>query len=102
MKYLIIKVKDNNIYSSGANYYVKSVNSGENAHKTLENDNFKILEMTEQNESGLVFLSENYFAIPNKIDKDLEQDNESDQEHDEEDKTVVFKGFTIHRLNDGS
>jgi hypothetical protein len=130
MKYLIIKIKDNDIYTDDFNYYVKHINYAkkttledekkfgtellaqlQETSQTYLNDMFEIPDMDHHNEHGLVFLGDNYFAIPSVLDDDDDEGEESDgdsQEEEENDdnpeekKENVYTGYSIHRLTDGS
>jgi hypothetical protein len=57
LNYLIVKVKDDDMFTDDFNYYVKKISEGKEAHKTHKNDMCEILGMNDLNESGLVFLS---------------------------------------------
>jgi hypothetical protein len=50
--------------------------------KTYLNDLFEIPGMDDHNEEGLVFLGENYFAIPS-----LQEDEEEEQDSDGQDES---------------
>jgi hypothetical protein len=118
MKHLIIKIRDKDIFTDDYNYYVKAINrEQEDIFKTYQNDMYEIRGMDEKNESGLVFLGEDYFAIPSMIeneDSEDEEDDEDDSEHSEcddhnndgekkEEKSDDMEaGFAIHRLLDGT
>lgn len=76
---------------------------------------YEIPGMTDKNESGLVFLGENYFAIPNLLEAEDSGDEEDEENSDSEEdngenqlgNAIVEtaadgdKGYSIHRITDG-
>jgi hypothetical protein len=117
MKHLIIKIKDNDIYTDEFNYYVKHINRNpEDVFKTYQNDMYEIPGMTDENEKSLVFLGNDYFAVMNVLEKEDSEDedgDEDDSEHSEKEEakgedvsktkeSEGDKGYSIHRLSDGT